>query len=485
MTILVNTYRTKEEVHRRAKEIEGVKFGSIDKTKKTTQKNYVGDIFEEWFGKEKDSISKPDLGIVELKATPYRKLKRGNKYSAKERLVLNLINYNEIANETFSDSHFLKKNSTLEIAFYENKKNISKKDWSFSDVVLYEMAKNPVDFKIIKEDWTTIQGFVLNGQAEKLSERVTTYLAACTKGKNKKDVSPQPFSNVAAKRRAFSFKQGYMTQMLRNYILGNQKTDSIIKDINDLKGKSLKDLISERLDKYNGRTTSELIKEFDISYNGKAINNILVRNMLGLHKGNSIDLINIDELKKAMYFTKTVQFDEKGFNSQNMSFPAFKFKDICSEDWEDEDGNPSAEINNFFLESTMIIYVFQKDGKGNNIFKGHRFYNIPQKIINGPIKMCWENTKNVLNNGVELTYKKIENGHRITNNLPKKSENLVIHVRPHTSVSSYIKNSYSDELPVKAQWINKPEGLSDKYMTKQCFFLNNTYIKSIVKGLLF
>ena len=43
---------------------------------------------------------------VELKATPFKKLKNG-KYSSKERLVLNIINYEKVANENFETSSFI------------------------------------------------------------------------------------------------------------------------------------------------------------------------------------------------------------------------------------------------------------------------------------------------------------------------------------------------------------------------------------------
>lgn len=42
---------------------------------------------------------------VELKATPFKKLKSG-KYSAKERLVLNIINYEKVAHENSRLVHF-------------------------------------------------------------------------------------------------------------------------------------------------------------------------------------------------------------------------------------------------------------------------------------------------------------------------------------------------------------------------------------------
>ena len=55
--------------------------------------------------------------VIELKVTPYRKLKSG-KLSAKERLVLNIIDFeNEYKNE-FRSSHFWYKNNKIQLLWY-------------------------------------------------------------------------------------------------------------------------------------------------------------------------------------------------------------------------------------------------------------------------------------------------------------------------------------------------------------------------------
>ena len=58
------------------------------------------------------------------------------------------------------------------------------------------------------------------------------------------------------------------------------------------------------------------------------------------------------------------------------------------------------------------------------------------------------------------------------------SDNGIMHVRPHSSESAYKLNngfsrgnikSYADELP------------NGEWMTKQCFWFNNTYIKGVIE----
>ena len=155
-------FLTKQEVHNRAKEAVGKTIKELnDGFSVSETKSSVGDAFENWFGKSKDSESRPDMeeAGVELKATPFKKLKSG-KYSAKERLVLNIINYEKVVHEKFETSSFLNKNNTIELAFYEYKKDVSRDDWIIHEAVLYEMKKNPIDYEVIKNDWELIHNYI-------------------------------------------------------------------------------------------------------------------------------------------------------------------------------------------------------------------------------------------------------------------------------------------------------------------------------------
>lgn len=99
----------------------------------------------------------------------------------------------------------------------------------------------------------------------------------------------------------------------------------------------------------------------------------------------------------------------------------------------------------------MMKYVFEKA----------MFWNIPNKDLE-EVHTVWENTVKTIRNGVKLT----QTPRGVKNNLPKQTENPVAHVRPHGQDGN-------DKLPL-------PDG---RMMTKQCFWLNNTYIESQI-GLL-
>lgn len=476
-------FKTKEEVHNRAIQIEHIKQKDLIKMLNLNikgNKNTMGDVFEAWFGKTKDSASEPDLGVSELKATPFKRLKNGD-ISAKERLVLNIINYEDLDKENFENSHLLAKNKVLELGYYEYNKDIPKDDWFFAKCVMYEMLNNKNDLEIIKKDWKIIQSYVKKGKAEEINEGLTNYLAACTKGVNKHSMRTQPNSNVMAKQRAFSLKGSFMTTLLRDYIFGNNHSDAIVKDSTELSTQSLEDIINSKFKPFIGKSVKEIITDLNIpvketkktgKYNVEIVNRIL-----GIKSSTGIEA---DEFKKASIVPKTIQFNSKNVNKESMSLPPFKFKDLVEENWDDKDGSPEASLNVYLAETKFLFIVFKTEDDGVNYLKGIKFYRIPDEQRDGIIKNAWQKTIDTFKSGVKLKFEK----NRVSNNLIKATDQKIIHVRPHAAKSSYVDSKDSNKLPTPAKWTNKPSDYSDNFMTTQSFWLNNKYIKSIVKNLL-
>ena len=114
----------------------------------------------------------------------------------------------------------------------------------------------------------------------------------------------------------------------------------------------------------------------------------------------------------------------------------------------------------FDLAPTKFMFViFQQRADGQYVFDRVMFWNIPNEDLE-QVRLVWERTVQTIREGVEL----IPTARGISNNLPKKTENPVAHVRPHGIDAS-------DKLPL-------PDG---RMMTKQCFWLNNTYIKQQIE----
>src|SRR5699024_2100683 len=136
----------------------------------------------------------------------------------------------------------------------------------------------------------------------------------------------------------------------------------------NLEENSLTDILYGRFKPYIGKSTLQIANMLEVTYHRtKSFNNILARGMLGLDTQSETGLENISEHNNASYKVKTIQFDSRGVNKESMSFPSFKFKDLVTQNWTDEDVAPEADLNILFSESTFLFVVFQLDELGNNI----------------------------------------------------------------------------------------------------------------------
>ena len=456
-------YTTEAEILEKAKEAIGETFGSYDINNRLASKGNkggLGQIIEEGlFGYEINSRKGADFeeANVELKVTPFKKNKNSKKesYSAKERLVLNIIDYMSIGKEDFYDSDFWKKNQTLLLMFYLYEKELERSDYKIKDVILYKYPEE--DLEIIKDDYEYILNKIMSGKAHELSEADTMYLGACSKGASKNSLRSQPYSEVDAMQRAFSLKQSYMTSILRNYVLGDKKNEKIIKDISEIKETNFSDYVVKQISKHYGKTQNQLKSEFGIIGNPKSLNSMIISRVLGCNT----DVGESDEFLKSGIKIKTIRYNKAEEKIQeSMSFPTFKFKELIEETWE------NSTLRDMFESTKWLFVIFTYNSLGELVLEKAFFWKMPVEVLDSEVYDVWEKTKKVLIDGVILRKSKS----KVYNNLPKKSESRVCHVRPHTSQSSYeAYNPYADELP------------NGDWMTKQSFWLNNSYLIDIIK----
>lgn len=432
-------YTTKESVLKRGQEIIGIPLGEVDKTGRlSTGKGAIGTVIEEsWYGYRPNSESEPDFpeAGVELKATPYVRGAKGQ-IRAKERLVCNIINYMEEYQRTFSESSFWHKCQTILILSYEHLKDKPKSEFTIDKAVLFSFPEE--DLAIIERDFETIMNKVRVGKAQEISEGDTLYLGACTKGANASSVRKQPFSDIPAKQRAYSLKSSYMTHVLNTYIFGNAKSEKIIKDWRLLSKTSFEDYIISKVSPYFGMTQVALKAKFSVEGNPKNLNEILLGKMLGI-KGK---IATTDEFQKANIIPKTIRVRHNGTIKESMSFPTFDFIELSKEkSWEDSD------LYNLLAPTKFLFVIFQENENGELVFDRIQFWNIPNTDLK-EVHKVWQRTVDTINEGVEL----IQTPQGVKNNLPKKTENRVAHVRPHGKDGN-------DKLPL-------PDG---RMITKQCF----------------
>lgn len=447
-------YKTELELMKKAQQARGLSFKEIDKTGRLASKGStgaLGNIVEEsYFGYEINSKSEADfaeLGI-ELKVTPFKQI-QGGKLSAKERLVLNIINYMEEVHNEFETSSFWKKNQKLLLMFYEWKKDVDRGEFKIIETILYTYPEE--DLIIIRKDWELIVNKIKAGQAHLLSEGDTQYLGACTKGANKSSLREQPYSNELAMQRAYSLKQSYMTSLVRE-IISNEKL-VYFSSKKDLVEKTIEQLLEEKFAPFIGMSFEEISNQLSIKVNpsNRASVANLISALLGV-KGTKLD--KIAEFAKANIQFKTVRLKLNGIPKEHMSFKNIDFYEIVEEDWE------GSYIRNYFLETQLLFVVFQFDEQDILRFKGIKLWHMPMETIESELFNYWTEIRSVLNEGIQLE----ETKRGVRNNLPNKDFNGILHVRPKAKDGS--------------DKVELPDG---QQITKQCYWLNAEYVAEVLR----
>lgn len=428
----------------------------------TKAKGQLGNFIEKfYFGYEPNSYQEADLHNVgiEIKQTPIN-IKKNGKMSAGERLSITMIPFNKEVTEDFYDSDLWHKIKNILLIQYVRDKSIPRLDNVIKFVNLFTPSKE--DLKIIIDDYNKINQKIKEGKAHELSESDTLYLGAAPKGASaKKSLRPQFYNDkVLAKRRTYSFKRQYMDYILNNYVIpGKLNYESFITDEDLSSTDSFEDIILKRINKYYGISDYELCKQFDLKYTSNQAQWVkLAYKMLGISSNKA------KEFQLANVVVKTIRIEENNNIKEDMSLPPFQFMDIVNEEWE------SSNIYKYFEEKRFFFVTFKKDGDYYKFYKA-MFWNMPYNDLNVTVKNEWLKAKEVITTGVEFTK---NNDGTISNNLPKKSETEITHIRPHTKKSAYKLNDGTKIGDITKYANILPSG---EYMTTQSFWLNNTYIK--------
>lgn len=442
----------------------------IDNYNRPNYKGGLGILLEElYFGYKANNNQMPDFAKVgmELKSTPYEKKKDGS-LRAGERLSITMVPHDRPIDTNFYKSDVWHKIKLLLIIYYLRDKSISSKlNYKINYSYLFNPSDN--DLKIIIDDFNKIVNKVISGKAHEISEGDTLYLGACTKGATaEKSTQPQYYGeHIPAKARNFCFKQSYMTYVLNNYIVPNIQTYETILKYEVLE-ETFEDYVIKLINTNVGKTDKELCDKFGREYNNNKAQWIdLAYRMLGIKSNKA------EEFVKANIVVKAIRIEGNGSIKENMSFPAFKYKEIVKESWED------SIIHNYFEETRFLFVVFKANGT-NYTLKGCQFWNMPIDDLEGEVKNGWLKTIDVINKGVKWEVVEDRNGEKsVKNNLLKSTENKVIHVRPHAQKSFYIYNDGTTIGNGKKSDTNElPDG---RWMTTHCFWINNDYIIKQIK----
>jgi len=437
------------------------------------RKGGLGNLLEEvYFGYKANSNQEADFpeAGVELKTTPYELTKKGE-LRAGERLVLTMISYDEPVELDFYKSHAWEKMKQILLIYYwRNKQLESNLLYPIKFVKLFTPPES--DLLIIKKDYAYIIETIKAGKAHELSEGDTMYLGACTKGANaEKSTVPQYYGeNIPARKRAFCFKNSYMTFVLNHYIVGHKSDNAILTDASVLEEKTFEEVLDDIVDQYIGMSDKELCEKFGREYNNnKAQWNDLAYKILGIRGEHA------DEFEKANIRVKTIRVEENDKIVESMSFPPFKFIELTNEEYED------SALHDYFDETRLFFFVWKKDKDVYRV-KGCMIWHMPYDDLEVKVRKEWEQYKHIIKYGVQFS-KKVDKKGKVSfsNNLPNKSETEIIHVRPHAQKAAYRFNNGEEYGNVERDANMLPNG---EYMTTQSFWINNLYILNQIRKIL-
>lgn len=469
-------FRDLDEVMEKLQAVADKTFREIDITGRSTwngaenAKGLLGQIIEESvLGYAVNSDAAPDIQVgdqfYELKVTPLKRLSKKvkNKVSAKERLVMDIINYNELPEEEFDSSTFWTKARQLIVVYYlDDRKDIhtqSKLDCRILGAYVFEYM--PEDLSVIENDWKIIQKIVSSGHADQLSESDTDYLAASTKGRTAASSSrsaPAPpesdQKSIQAKQRAFSYKASFMSAAARR-LLGS---DGTLDRLNLRPGQSIDEFVRRKMGGAVNHTVGDLARKYGLEINGsnKSFNQALMFCILGTDKHRPEDIeqfvaANITQVKTTVLYKDMIP-------EQHMSFPA-----LTSNDWEelamDDVQWTETSLYRFFEENKFFFAVFQGQGRRrsdcdreDDVLLGGFIWNMPEQDINEYVFPVWKKLHDILRKGESVCY---YNG-RGHNRLPGADYNQVFHMRPHArDGSDKLLLPNGDSIPKQSWWLDR------------------------------
>ena len=465
--------------------------------KKVDGKGSFGNLLEYYYFKYKpnqnahaDFPNSEPGGGLELKSTGLLKYKGDDGFRINERLSLRHINFDKDWESTFLESPLFKKIKNLLLVCYVRDKNLLDEDCLIKLVDKWSIPNE--DIQIITHDFNIITEKIKAGLAHELSSSDTNYLEPSTTGEGHGKTVNQPFSKIPARPRRFAFKPSYMNYILSNILIeryGKEQQSYFKKCIDDYSNlKPIKrnkldsnltfeQLTEKRLKKYYGLSEFEIANILNIDFNidryGKPDKSFYARIVKKILSGEEKE---ISELVKADITLKAVRIELNEKPKQSISSPAFKFvEDIYGSDWQQSDWRQT-------VKKRYLFVFFKINIEGNYVLEKFKIWNMPKKDIE-ECERVWINTKMIISSGnifnsyirdkqtgkLRLTkkgkpYKK--------NNFPKMKDNKVCHVRPHGSDASSVY-----DLPVPDKKLGAME------YSKQCFWLNSSYIGSIYKNI--
>ncbi|WP_026389846.1 MutH/Sau3AI family endonuclease [[Acholeplasma] multilocale] len=456
-------YKDIEEILQKAKRAEGQRIIDLVGDYGTNNdKGKVGNLIQKgYFGIPVNNNPEADfkeLGFpMELKVTPVKRLQKPKKelnsdLVAKERLVLSMIDYNNIdLDESFFTSHvFEKTESTLLMHYLHDYNNEIKTQNKILYSHILDLNEDLTDMEknIIEEDFQIIRNKIITGNAHELSESNTKILAATTKGQGNQKPRTYKFSDINAKGRAFSFKPSFMT------LLFNRKYNNA-KIITPKSGKSdIFSFFEEIVDKYKGINIYEdyiqrrLKQGIHEPKDNKSMNAWWMKKVVNEHDENFLPW-----METLGYKMICITIDEKGKIQESMPLSRV----IDPQELGENEFLDSYEFEQLVLNKYIFVTFKKIVGNNHEIYLDGIFeFNISEndKYIKN-LEKVWNDTKIKFQGEPFIQFKQTKNG--LSNNLIKMKDDLDFHIRPkgRNKEDKYLLNDNKTLITKQTFWVNR------------------------------
>lgn len=436
-------------------------------------KGSLGQMVEElFFNYEINSNREADFADarVELKCTPLLKSKSDNSYRIKERLVCTMIDYFEIVNTSFEDSHLISKCQLMLLLFYLHVSGNSIYDYEFLFRILWQLPEK--DLTIIKKDYQTIADKVRRGEAHLLSEGDTIYLGACRKGQKGDSQQAQPNSNIKANKRAFSLKPAYMRYILSHVVESGENYFTNYTEVEkpefelvsraELQENSFENIILQRFAPYIGKNYIQICKKLGMdTYQAKSKYADVASLIASNQESKRLNLS--EEFIKSGITMKTIRLKSNGIPKESMSFKNIDYCEVYENDEWTESEAYEIFTNRFMFvvfksipDETITILnnkTKQRETEQSYSLDSVFFWTMPAEDLQ-VAKEYWKNIRDAVlsNNITPLAFWSI-------------GDHKKFHVRPKARVKA-------------DKTINPNGGDADKF----CYWFNADYVKQIIES---
>ena len=188
-------------------------------------------------------------------------------------------------------------------------------------------------------------------------------MGPCTKGRNAEHLRSQPFNTIKAKPRAFALKPAFTLELYREV----QKSRSARTLLQVSNVSDFESILVERFRPFVGKSVDEVGERLGAKKSGaKSYAAAVARLIFGARSFKA----EIKQFAEMGLTPRTTRVSSKLFPYEATSFPAFSYKGLLEEAWEDSDLLAQVEYMLFL----PVVGERKQTPQGECIFESPRFW---------------------------------------------------------------------------------------------------------------